>query len=164
MLIGNPDKFAFLLEIVPEWSDDTFINGMLYVFINGAQYPKTLRTTTLSDDIYYLVDNSSFIHPKINDELFSLDAKTLFKKLCEITFPSAMEDNNDFDYLIPLTELSSEKYQIYIVSSKMSIKILVGHYINNDQIYFDDEVLMDLEEFEVIKQKMQNYYLKYIKQ
>ena len=39
MLIGNPDKFAFLLEIVPEWSDDTFINGMLYVFINGAQYP-----------------------------------------------------------------------------------------------------------------------------
>ena len=69
MLIGNPDKFAFLLEIVPEWSDDTFINGMLYVFINGAQYPKTLRTTTLSDDIYYLVDNSSFIHPKINDEL-----------------------------------------------------------------------------------------------
>ena len=45
----------------------------------------------------------------------------------------------------------------------MSIKILVGHYIDNDQIYFDDEVSMGLEEFEVIKQKMQNYYLKYIK-
>ena len=31
----------------------------------------------------------------------------------------------------------------------MSIKILVGHYIDNDQIYFDDEVSMDFEEFEV---------------
>lgn len=39
MLFGDPYKVAFLLEVVDEWSDDYFKNGLLFLFLNGEAFP-----------------------------------------------------------------------------------------------------------------------------
>ena len=43
MLFGTPDKFAFLIERVPEWEDVSYVNGIMYVCLNWKMYPDTLR-------------------------------------------------------------------------------------------------------------------------
>jgi len=158
MLIGNPDKFAFLLEIVPEWCSNNFIQGILNVYVNGVQYPDALRTTTLSSDIHWLLeDTSPFINPQINEELYSLEAVELFNVLSKLTFPETGE--NDYSYLIPLREISDAGFYLFIVASEKEVRLLITQCNKLNVLTFSDEVKMDILEFECIKQKVTNYYM-----
>ncbi|MDE6733309.1 MAG: immunity 42 family protein, partial [Oscillospiraceae bacterium] len=100
MLFGDPEKFAFLIEKVPEWSDESFANGLLYVCINWEMFPKDLRNTTLSDDLQFLLDKE---HPYgmfclVNDEkLYALSDKELFAELRLLRFPMYFTENEDAD-------------------------------------------------------------------
>ena len=163
MLIGNPDKFAFLFEPVPEWCSECFVNGLLYVYVNGRQFPETLRTTTLSDDIFYLIDSPAFSKPQINAAFFLLEKRELFINLCKITFPEDGAEN-DYSYLLPLDELQSAGYCFFAITSKNEIRILVGHYIENNQLDFIDDVVLDLSEFDYIRNQIHDYYKNNIKQ
>ena len=71
MLAGNPDKFAFLIERVSDWETEGFVNGVMYVYINGKAYPKKLHTTTLNVDIAHLFneDYSAFLRPKVSRKI-----------------------------------------------------------------------------------------------
>ena len=161
MLIGNPDKFAFLLEIVPEWCSDNFIQGILNVYVNGVQYPDALRTTTLSSDIHWLLeDTSPFINPQINEELYSLETVELFNTLSKLTFPETGE--NDYSYLIPLHEISDAGFYLFIVASEKEVRLLITQCNNLNVLTFSDEIKMDILDFECIKQKVRNYYMKEI--
>ena len=148
MLIGNPDKFAFLLERVPEWCSGPFVNGLLYVFMAGEQYPKEVRTTTLSDDLSFLMD-SPFLHPKVDETLCALDKKELFARLCEHTFSGGGFEDGAF--FLPLA-----------VASEREVVILAGQYISGEEIALIDAVQLDLPEFEQIQQQMQAYYNGYM--
>lgn len=158
MLIGNPDKFAFLLEIVPEWCSNNFIQGILNVYVNGVQYPDALRTTTLSSDIHWLLeDTSPFINPQINEELYSLETVELFNTLSKLTFPETGE--NDYSYLIPLHEISDAGFYLFIVASEKEVRLLITQCNNLNVLTFSDEIKMDILDFECIKQKVRNYYM-----
>ena len=158
MLIGNPDKFAFLLEIVPEWCSNNFIKGILNVYVNGVQYPDALRTTTLSSDIHWLLeDTSPFINPQINEELYSLETVELFNTLSKLTFPETGE--NDYSYLIPLYEISDAGFYLFIVASEKEVRLLITQCNNLNVLTFSDEIKMDILDFECIKQKVRNYYM-----
>lgn len=158
MLIGNPDKFAFLLEIVPEWCSNNFIQGILNVYVNGVQYPDALRTTTLNSDIHWLLeDTSPFINPQINEELYSLETVELFNTLSKLTFPETGE--NDYSYLIPLHEISDAGFYLFIVASEKEVRLLITQCNNLNVLTFSDEIKMDILDFECIKQKVRNYYM-----
>ena len=106
MLFGNPERFAFLIERVPEWESITFINGIMYVYLNGKMYPDSLRTTTLNVDLMFLFDSTMpDFQPKVNENFYAMDTAELFKKLCEITFPDDYDTDNDYSYQIPLQEI-----------------------------------------------------------
>lgn len=156
MLIGNPDKFALLLEIVPEWRNSNFINGLLYVYVNGQQFPKELRTTTLSDDVFYLLDNSPFVQPCVNNELYHLEPDELFYRLCQITFPE--DTDNDYSYLIPLEELSDAKYIFFIVATNDRYKIIVGDWKNPDKKNYIDYVEVDIAYHIALWQRLREFY------
>lgn len=106
MLFGTPDKFAFLIERVPEWEDVSYVNGIMYVCLNWKMYPDTLRTTTLSTDLHFLFNSTMpNFQPKVNDDLYRMSTADLFKTLCEITFPEDYDIDNDYSYQVPLQEI-----------------------------------------------------------
>ncbi len=156
MLIGNPDKFAFLIERVSEWETNSFINGLLYIFVNGKMYPHELRTTNLVGDLYELFDKQSpLMQLKIDDELFTLNSNVLFDKLCKITYPE--EQENNYEYLIPFREISDSGYTLFIVCSTEKIKLMLGKE-NDGNIEFLDEVTLELAEFIEIREGLRKYY------
>lgn len=55
MILGNPDKFAIIMEVVSEWNiDQSFNNGTLIFFVNGKLYP--------GDEIVNVTLNSELPH------------------------------------------------------------------------------------------------------
>ena len=159
MLIGNPDKFAFLLEIVPEWCSDNFVQGILNVYVNGVQYPDNLRTTTLNADIHWLLDETSpLVCPQINKKLYALETRELFNRLCDLTFPETETVDNDYSYVIPLQEISDAGYYLFIVASENEVRIIIGKHSETYRLTFIDEVTMDVLAFERMKCQLQNCY------
>lgn len=158
MLLGTPDKFAFLIERVPEWESSSFINGIMYVYLNGKMYPDTLRTTTLNVDLHYLFNSTMpDFKPKVNADLYRLSTSDLFKKLCEITFPDDDNIDNDYSYQIPLNEIQDSRYYFFAVAFENKIRVLVGKYQDED-IIFQDETELSVSEFENIRSKLFEYY------
>ncbi len=163
MLFGNPDKFAFLIERVPEWESDSFINGIMYVYLNGKMYPDTLRTTTLNTDLDFLFNSTMpNFQPKVNADLYRMSTADLFKKLCEITFPEDYDIENDYSYQVPLQEIEDSGYYFFVVAYKNNVRILAGKYFNED-IIFDDENEINISEFENVRDKLFEYYENEIK-
>lgn len=164
MLIGNPDNFALMLEIVPEWCSDNFVQGIFYVYVNGVIYPDTLRTTTLNSEIYGLLeDNSPFLNPQIDKELYNLEADELFKEICNITFPKTETADNNYSYSIPLVELSNAGVYLFIVASENEVKIIIGKHDEENELTYVDEAKVSMADFEYIKQRLHDYYADNIK-
>ena len=155
MLIGNPDKFAFLIEVVPEWSTDRFANGLFYIYLNGVQYPNEVRTTTINVELYALLsEDSPFIRPK-DDALFSMNTPELFNILWERTFPE--EDDNDYRFLVPLHEMSDAGFVLFIVSSGEKVRLLLGRGKGTEKGTFIDETTIERTEHTGLLQQLQDY-------
>lgn len=164
MLIGNPDNFAIMLEIVPEWCSDNFVQGIFYVYVNGILYPDTLRTTTLNSEIYGLLeDNSPFLNPQIEKELYNLETEERFREICNITFPKSETVDNNYSFLIPLDELSNAGYYLFIVASGNEVRIIIGKQNEDNELTYVDEAIVSMVDFEYIKQRLQDFYTDNIK-
>ena len=159
MLVGNPDKLAFLIERVPEWeADDVYKNGLLFLFINGRMYPKQLRTTTLSTELFVLLDeNSPLMNPVINNELYELNSNELFQFISQLTYPADYDKDNDYSYLIDFHEINDSGYSVFIISNDQNIKVLIGKWLE-DIIVFIDEIEIRMQEYETIKQQLTIFY------
>ena len=169
MLFGTIDKFAFLIERVPEWEDVSYVNGIMYVCLNWKMYPDTLRTTTLSTDLHFLFNSTMpNFQPKVNDDLYRMSTADLFKTLCEITFPEDYDIDNDYSYQVPLQEIEDSRYYFFAVACDnkvrlpLAVRILVGKYVN-EEIVFDNEIEISISEFENIRDNLFEYYENEIK-
>lgn len=101
MLLGNPNKFAFLIERISEWESETWKNGIMFVIINGEIYPKNLRTTTFNSEIPgILAQNSAFINPVINEELYEKSESEIIK------YMSDEENENYYRFLSHFMKLT----------------------------------------------------------
>ena len=77
MILGNPDKFAVLTEIIEEWNiDDTFWNGLLLFWVNCELYPKETITTTLRCEV--LILKEQLIRLATSKYLYGLPALQAF--------------------------------------------------------------------------------------
>ena len=83
MVIGDPCKFGFIIERIREWeASGTYQSGIVFLFLDNTIYPDTVRNTTLNVDLYHLTrDDSPFMNPVIDPDLYELEKDKLFKTL-----------------------------------------------------------------------------------
>lgn len=162
MIFGIPDRFAFLIEKVPEWSDKTFTNGLLYVFVNFGMFPKELRNTTLSSELYMLFDSP----PPIDERLYALPDNELFEEFRRLRFPARYSDNEDADeeyrFELELHELGDAGYHIFAVSDGENVRVHVGYWVDSDNFEFVNSAEITLEEYTELFNELSEYYYKEI--
>lgn len=172
MLIGNPERFAFLIEIVPEWISGPFINSLMYVFVNGEIFPKELRVTTVSDDLMLLLDKEApyGFYCLVNDEkLYAFPDDELFEKLLRLRCPWLFYDEDecdeyDYRFDLDLDELNLAGYHVFAVSNGVNVRILIGYLGDPDSFELVNSVEITVEEFTKIRDEISEYYEKEILQ
>lgn len=165
MVFGNPDRFAFMIEKIPEWSADGFVNGLLYVYVNSEVFPKEHRKTTLSSDLRGL-PNYAFVKPPIDERLYALGDVALFEELRKLRYPAYFgedkEADDDYKFDIELRELSDCGYHIFAISDGQNVHVIVGYWVDLENFELMNSVKIPLEEFTKIREGVREYYRKEI--
>lgn len=164
MIIGDPYRLSVIIEKVQMWSDSSFHNGIFMVCIDGKMFPNELINVTLSSELRQLSDIVSNIIE--NEALYSMDKNILFETLYNITYPSDLETDNDYSYLISPQSLADNDYFIFAVKSKNNVKIIAAHPIYEPDMgihILDDldvsEIVISANEFEDIVSELKRYYI-----
>lgn len=167
MIAGNPDKFAFLIERVGEWESNGFINGLMYIYMNGKLYPCKLRTTTLNSDLPSLFDDrsSAFVRPKVSRKLYAMNGKKLFKRIRRLRFPFRYSDKPDTDedyrFDVTLNEMENAGYHLFVVTDGNDVRLLLGgwKYKKKDgKFKYLDDVELSAVEYQSIIRRVYFYY------
>ena len=158
MVIGDPCKFGFIIERIREWeSSGTYQSGIVFLFLDNTIYPDTVRNTTLNVDLYHLTrDDSPFMNPVIDPDLYELEKEQLFKTLYETAYPEDIEADNDYKYVWPLWEIGDAGFDIFSVSNGKKIKIF-GAKLHIDDVDLLNMVELDLDEYLSIANELKNY-------
>ena len=158
MVIGNPCKFGFIIERIREWeASATYQSGIVFLFLDNTIYPDTVRNTTLNVDLYHLTrDDSPFMNPVIDPDLYELEKEQLFKTLYETAYPEDIEADNDYKYVWPLDEIGDAGFDIFSVSNGKKIKIF-GAKLHIDDVDLLNMVELDLDEYLSIANELKNY-------
>jgi len=135
MIIGNPDKFAILTDIVKEWSDTSWRNGIFFFCISGELFPKEILNVTFNSEVWKLKEKLQ--KPSINEELFNAEKRKAFIELCRITFPENCDIDNDYQYYLSPSTLGDFGYLAFIVSNGVQIRIMASkvNYIINESTH-----------------------------
>ena len=158
MVIGNTYKFCFIIERIREWeASATYQSGIVFLCLENTIYPDTVRNTTLNVDLYHLTrDDSPFMNPVIDPDLYELEKEQLFKTLYETTYPEDIEADNDYKYVWPLDEIGDAGFDIFSVSNGKKIKIF-GAKLHIDDVDLLNMVELDLDEYLSIANELKNY-------
>ena len=158
MVISDLCKFGFIIERIREWeASDTYQSGIVFLFLDNTIYPDTVRNTTLNVDLYHLTrDDSPFMNPVIDPDLYELEKEQLFKTLYETTYPEDIEADNDYKYVWPLLEIGDAGFDIFSVSNGKKIKIF-GAKLHLDDVDLLNMVELDLDEYLSIANELKNY-------
>lgn len=130
MIFGNPYRFAIWADYVPHWGE-SYKNGLFYLIINGNLYPKDIRTSTLSSDLYEITDDNCALvsHPK-NYDIFSLPTKSAFKRLSDLAYPKSTKEDEYpeqiFDYCITAPNVNNSGGCFFAVANDKSLRIIGG--------------------------------------
>ena len=158
MVIGDPCKFGFIIERIREWeASATYQSGIVFLFLDNTIYPDTVRNTTLNVDLYHLTrDDSPFMNPVIDPDLYELEKEQLFKTLYETAYPEDIEADNDYKYVWDLQEIGDAGFDIFSVSNGKKIKIF-GAKLHIDDVDLLNMVELDLDEYLSIANELKNY-------
>ena len=149
MLIGNPDRVAFLIERIPEWEESNWKNGLLFFLIKGQLFPKEVRTTTLNCEFPAFLgeEHSPLLHPIVDLELYTLADELLFRQIAQRTYPSDVNTDNDYSFSVELHEINDAGFAVFILSNEKSVKFLIG------QCMEESYQLIDTVEIPVVEHK-----------
>ena len=158
MVIGDPYKFGFIIERIREWeASSTYQSGIVFLFLDNTIYPDTVRNTTLNVDLYHLTrDDSPFMNPVIDPDLYELEKEQLFRTLYETAYPEDIEADNDYKYVWPLQEIGDAGFDIFSISNGKKIKIF-GAKLHIDDVDLLNMVELDLDEYLSIANELKNY-------
>ena len=108
-------------------------------------------------DLYHLTrDDSPFMNPVIDPDLYELEKEQLFKTLYETAYPEDIEADNDYKYVWPLEEIGDAGFDIFSVSNGKKIKIF-GAKLHIDDVDLLNMVELDLDEYLSIANELKNY-------
>lgn len=142
MIIGDPYRFAFIIDLVPDWNpieSKGFVQGVFFMSIDGILYPKKITTTTLSSDLWYMFGphgpRNAFLTLPFNADIFNLEKKLAFTELYKITYPCILHDDNgdmysentacsDYTYLGATLEITDNGSYVFVVRNGERIRIL----------------------------------------
>ena len=152
MLLGDPYKFAFLIERIPDWEKGSWKNGIMFVIINGDIYPKSVRTTTFNSEIPEILDpDSAFINPIIDKELYEKSDLQI------IEFVGDEEKENYYRYFIPFHEINDSGYRFYVISDNCNVKILVCK-LESERTELVNRLEISIQEYNEIKFQVIDFY------
>lgn len=152
MLLGNPYKFAFLIERIPNWEKDYWKSGIMFVIINDDIYPKNVRTTTFNCEIPEILDSdSAFINPIIDKELYEKSDLQI------IEFVDDEKKENYYRYFIPFHEINDSGYRLYVISDSCNVKILVCK-LESEKTELVDRLEISIQEYNEIKLQVIDFY------
>lgn len=156
MIIGDPYRFAFLLERIPQWESSHF-NGLMFLLVNDNIYPKEVRTTTLCCELPELLDAQSALrNPVIDTALFRMETAECFRRIAEAVYPEDYEIDNDYRYLIPFQEINDSGFCVFAVSDGESVRILVGKREQGARS-FVEETAIPMDEYRRIAEQLQEF-------
>ena len=158
MVIGDPCKFGFIIERIREWeASATYQSGIVFLCLDNIFFPDTVRNTTLNVDLYHLTrDDSPFMNPVIDPDLYELEKEQLFKTLYETAYPEDIEADNDYKYVWPLLEIGDAGFKIFSVSNGKKIKIF-GAKLYIDDVDLLNMVELDMDEYLSIANELKDY-------
>ena len=137
MIFGNPFYFSIIAEVIEEWNNEKapFYNGVLLICVDGALFPKQVINATLSYDISELQNN--LLNIAISNELFNMEKGTAFVEMYNRTFPSDINVDNDYQYLISTPALSDYHYLVFAVSNGKQTRVFASKldYIKNESTH-----------------------------
>ena len=152
MILGDPEKFAFIIERIPEWENDSYKNGIMFVIINDEIYPKTARTTTFNSELPDILSlDSAFMAPVVDVELYEKSDKEI------IACVSDEDNTNYYRYFIPFHEINDSGYRIYIISNGSKVKIIVCK-IEIETLEVVDKLVLPLGEYDRIKSQVFDFW------
>ena len=150
MIAGNPDRIAFIVERVSDWSSCGCTNGIMQLYMNGRQYPKELRTAAIDGEINTLLcGKSPIITMPENEELFDLPVQKAAEKLC-----AAASEKGDYRYNVPLQEIEDAGFYLFMVCSDNRTKFILAENKGTDNIVYEDYVIIENDEMVRIKEKL----------
>lgn len=160
MVIGESEfyELGFIIERIPEWENDSFKNGIMFLMIKGEIYPKSARTVTFSCELPELLDESSpLVSPIVDRKLFQLNSTALFEQLADITYSKDRDALYDTRFLIPFHEINDAGYSIFIISDGDDIRVLAGTH-RRDDLYLDNEIKLPKERYMKVIDKLKEFY------
>ena len=138
MTIGNPDKFAIIADVVKEWSDTYWYNGVFFFCINGELFPKEILNVTFNSEVWKLKElfQKILIRPLINNKLFDMEKEKAIIEMFRI-FPADWSIDDCQYYYISPTTLGDFGYYTFMVSNDEQIRVLATKvsYIIDEGVY-----------------------------
>lgn len=138
MIFGNPYTFAIWTDYVPQWGE-SYKNGLFYFIVNGNLYPGDVRTSTLTSDLYEIIDDEcALVSLPQNEEIFSLSTNDAFNRLYNMAYPEPSEEDDYpkqiFDYCISPPNISGFGGCFFAVANDTSLRIIGGvtEYLDKD--------------------------------
>ena len=158
MIIGDPYKFAFIIDLVPYWNEQyNTKNGIFFFCMEGKLFPKEIDTAALDTDIYYFFEYqpSSLVTLPVNIFLFNMDKITAFKQMHNLSYPEILDlsDVNDIiiyeNHKCSTLTIEDNHYYFYAVSNGNQVRILGAEIIQKN---IKNEIVYDIfdEVFEIV--------------
>lgn len=158
MIIGDPYKFGFLIERVSDWEYPPFVNGLMFLYLNGKAYPEELRTTTFSTELPELLDKASpLVKPKENKKLFYADSNERFETLSSLTYPEDIDKENDLSYLVPFHEINDSGFAVFTLTDGESVMITVGKW-SEGKLLPVNEYILPAAQYNKVTDKLKAFY------
>lgn len=162
MIIGNPDCFAVIVDIVECWNaDKSFQNGILFFAISGEIFPKEIQSATLSCEFHELIDSLKNI--PVNKKIFSMPTNKAYCEICNLVYAEDWDTDNDYRYIISTPSFSDNDYLVFAVSNGEKIRILASKpdYCKEESVYILEgaeitETLIDISELNDMIKKLSN--------
>lgn len=156
MIVGSPDNFAIILDIVGAWNNDnSFNNGLLCMGINGELFPSTILASTLNTELFRLI---KVLDKTVKNEvIYQMEKEKAFAYIFNITFPDDYEIENNYDYDITPYEFANKNYFVFRVSNGENSRILASKVQ-----YLPEKSAYDLKDLDVIEAYISNNEIKRI--
>lgn len=126
MLLGDPYKFAIIMETIKEGDmvDDTWHNGVLLFCVDGAIFPKRILTAPLGCEITPLKENLGNI--AVNDRIFHMKKREAFEHIYNTSYPENWDEDTDFQYEITPETFPEDNCDVFAVSDGDQVRILAA--------------------------------------
>ncbi len=143
MLIGNPDCFAVIVDVVEFWNiDKSFQNGTLFFAVNSEIFPKEIQSATLSYEFHTLINSLKNI--PVNEKIFNMPTEKAYREICNLVYPEDWDTDNDYRYMISTPSFSDNDYLVFAVGNGEKVRILAAR-----PDYCKEESILHLEGLEI---------------